>query len=77
MALTSLSLLKLTHANSNKEVFINAPVLFGCYFMQEHKSTVVIAIGGAMIPVKESVEEVLQMWEVKTNEPKEEKKEGE
>jgi len=53
--------IKVTHANSDEEVFISPIQLFGVYHMKEHKSTVLVACGGAMIPVKESVDEVLAM----------------
>lgn len=53
--------IKVTHANSGQEIFISSNLLFGVYYMSEHKSTVLVAAGGAMIPVKESVEDVMKL----------------
>jgi hypothetical protein len=47
-----------THANLNTPVEVLLSQLFTYYYSESHKSTLLLAIGGAMIPVKEGVDEV-------------------
>ena len=53
--------IKVTHANTDQDVYISPIQLFGVYYMEQHKSTALVACGGAVIPVKETVDEVLAM----------------
>jgi hypothetical protein len=50
--------LKFTHANLNREIFINEPQLFAWYWSPEHKATFLLSAGTTTIPIKESVSEV-------------------
>jgi hypothetical protein len=53
-----MNLISLTHANLNTVVEVVAVQVFAYYYSQTHKATLVLAVGGAMLPVKESVDEV-------------------
>ena len=66
--------IKVTHANTDEEIFISPQLLFGVYYMDAHKSTVLVANGGAMLPVKETVKEVLEMQAITRKEEKEDGK---
>lgn len=48
------------HANLNQKVYLARALIFAYYYSETHKCTLVIATGGATVPVKESVDEVLK-----------------
>lgn len=47
-----------THANLSTPICVAAQQIFSVYYSNAHKSTILLATGGAMIPVLESVERV-------------------
>lgn len=51
----------LTHANLNTKIEILTKLVFGLYYSENHKATMVTSNGGAIFPAKESVDEVKQM----------------
>lgn len=50
--------IQLTHANLLKPVKVAKQLVFGVWYSDSHKATLVLASGGAMLPVTESVDEV-------------------
>lgn len=54
---------KLTHANKNTDIHIDIHQVFTAWFSLHHKATLVMADAGAMLPVKESAEEVMKLKE--------------
>lgn len=50
----------LTHANHECELYLYTHMVFGVWYSSAHRATVVLANGGAMVPVLESVDEVLE-----------------
>jgi hypothetical protein len=50
--------IELTHANTNKKIVVSKPLIFAFYFSETHKCTLILATGGAMLPVKESEDEI-------------------
>jgi hypothetical protein len=54
----SMKFIAVTHANNNSIVYIPVNQIFAYYYSEGHKATLLVATGGAMIPVKESVDEV-------------------
>ena len=61
-----MKLLKYTHANLNTEVVVDMDKVFSFYYSQGHKATLLLATGGAMIPVSEPVEKITE--DMKTEE---------
>jgi hypothetical protein len=53
--------LNLTHANLEKDVSINPQLLFGWYWSDSHKATILISTNGGAIPVSETKEKVDQL----------------
>lgn len=51
---------KYTHANLHTEVVVDMDKVFSFYYSQGHKATLLLATGGAMIPVSEPVEKIEQ-----------------
>lgn len=51
-------LVQLTHANYKTSIYLTKQTMFSWYFSEAQKCTMVIATGGAMIPVLESPKEV-------------------
>lgn len=56
-----MKLLTFTHANLNTPLIVDAALLFSWYHSQSQRCTILIASGGAAVPVKESVEEVSRL----------------
>lgn len=54
-------MIKLTHANTNESVMVDKSLLFAIYYSQHAAATLVVSSGGAIVPVKESVEQVVQL----------------
>lgn len=50
--------IELTHANTSQKVIVPAALVFAFYHSEGHKCTLVLASGGAMLPVKETPDEV-------------------
>ncbi len=50
--------IQLTHANLNRQVSIVAAQVFGWYYSEEHKATLVMSVGSSVVPVKESATHV-------------------
>jgi hypothetical protein len=50
--------LEFTHATLNTKIIVAKLLLFSFYYSQQLKCTMLLAAGGALIPVTESVEEV-------------------
>jgi len=57
-----LKLLKFTHANTLREIYISKELLFGFYHSEADKCTHLLATGGAICPVKESLDNVRKVW---------------
>lgn len=55
--------LKLTHANTKRDIFVASPLVFACYYSDASKCTHVLASGGAIIPVTETPEIVMNQVE--------------
>jgi hypothetical protein len=53
-----MKLLTFTHANLNTPIEVVAGQVFSYYYSNSHKCVLLLAVGGAMIPVAESMEEV-------------------
>lgn len=53
-------MVKLTHANFNRPVHVNPNHVAAVYYSESGKSTHIISVG-AIIPVSETVEEVLRL----------------
>ncbi len=51
-------LIEVTHATLNSKVFVARALIFSFYWSDTHKATLLLAVGGAMLPVKESVDEI-------------------
>lgn len=56
--MNNVKFIEVTHANNNSKVFVPVALIFAVYYSEGHKCTLVTASGGAMIPVKESPDEV-------------------
>lgn len=52
--------IQFTHANFKTPIYVSRELIFSYYYSQGHKSTVLLASGGAMIPVQESPEEIIK-----------------
>ena len=50
--------IEVTHANNAAKIFVPVNQIFAVYYSEGHKATLVMATGGAMIPVKETADEV-------------------
>lgn len=59
--------IEVTHNTLNTKVYICILNLFSFYYSEAHKATLLMAAGGAMVPIKETVKEVEQMLQ-KVNE---------
>lgn len=68
-------ILKFTHANSQKDIYVAKPLIFSCYYSDAHKATHIVANGGAIIPVLDSLDNVVKAWQTNTNNPFNEEKE--
>jgi len=53
-----MKLISLTHANLNESVMIVKDLVAAFYYSATHKACLVLFNGGAMLPVKESLEEI-------------------
>lgn len=53
-----LMFITLTHANVKKQAEVAVNLIAAYWYSEAHKATLVMATGGAMIPVLESPEEV-------------------
>lgn len=53
-----MQLIELTHANSGEKISIIKATVQGWFYMESHRSNVIIMSGGTMFPVKESKEEI-------------------
>lgn len=51
-------LARFTHANHGDPVVVDLDLLAMWYFSQAHQATHLVSTGGAIMPVKESVDEV-------------------
>lgn len=51
-------LLKYKHANLDTDIVVDADKIFSYYYSPGHKATLLLATGGAMIPVLEPVEQI-------------------
>ena len=60
-------ILCLTHANMKTPIYIARPLIFSVYYSEAQKATYVVAAGGAIIPVQESVDKVVEMWKTNSN----------
>lgn len=52
------TLIEVTHANLNSKIHVVSDLLYAWYYSEAHKATLLLASGGAMLPVKESCNEV-------------------
>jgi len=50
--------IEVTHANTNAAIFVPVSKIFAYYHSEGHKATLLLADGGAMLPVKETPDEV-------------------
>lgn len=69
-----MNLYKFTHANNNQVLYVAANQVAGFYYSPHHKSTMIVATGGAVLPVTETVE---QVQSVLTSNPQQKEKENE
>lgn len=46
------------HANMNTKIVVMKDLAFSVYYSPNHKATMIVASGGAIVPVRESVNEV-------------------
>lgn len=53
--------IELTHANTKATIVVVASQVFSFYFSEGHKCTLVLSAGGALLPVKESSEEIRKL----------------
>lgn len=53
-----------THANTGKNIDVVVALLFAYYYSDSHKATLLLASGGAMIPVLQTVEEVRERLQI-------------
>lgn len=53
-----MTLLSFTHANLHTPIEVIKEQIFSFYYSQSHKCVLLLAAGGAMIPVAESMEQV-------------------
>ena len=49
-----IKMITLTHANTGDVVNVVASLIFAYYYSNTHQATIVVGLGGAMFPVKES-----------------------
>jgi hypothetical protein len=59
--------LKLTHANLSQPVWIAKNQLFSFYYSPSSDATHVLATGGAVLPVTESVDEMIRLLKQEEN----------
>lgn len=50
--------IEVTHANQHTKVYVPVTQIFAYYYSEGHKATLLLATGGAMLPIKESPDEV-------------------
>jgi hypothetical protein len=50
--------IEVTHANNGQIVYLPVALIFAFYYSEGHKCTLITASGGAMVPVKETVDEI-------------------
>lgn len=55
-----LTFIEFTHANLGTPIYVTVTQVFSVYYSETHKATLLLATGGAMIPVKESLDAVRQ-----------------
>jgi hypothetical protein len=55
-----MNLLKLTHANFHRTVYINPAHIAGLYYSDSHKATHIVSVG-AIFPVTEPLDEVIRL----------------
>ena len=53
-----MKVLQFTHAGSGQEVMVIAEQVYGFYWSDTSKATLLISTGTAVVPVRESVEQV-------------------
>lgn len=54
----SIKFIEVTHANNNSKIYVPVTQIFAYYYSEGHKATLLLATGGAMLPVKETVDEI-------------------
>lgn len=54
-------LIELTNPNTKDKLFFITQQIFAFWYSTQHRSTIISAVGGALIPVTESVEEVTRL----------------
>ena len=62
-----MNLIEFSHANIDTKVAIIPELVFSVYYSPGHKATLIMSSGGAMVPVKEDVEQVKKQIEETTN----------
>lgn len=55
-------ILAFTHANNSKPIYVARPLIFSVYYSEANKATHIVANGGAIIPVSEPLDKVVEMW---------------
>lgn len=53
--------IKLTHANTKQEIYVATRLVFAYYYSESNRCTHVLAAGGAILPVKQSPDEIRTM----------------
>ena len=56
--MNEIGIAEFTHANLNQTVYVQVVQLYAYYYSEAAKATLLLASGGAIIPIKESVNEV-------------------
>lgn len=54
-------MIKVTHANTKAVAFIFKNKIWGYYYSESHKSTMLFSTEGGLFPVKESVDEIKEL----------------
>jgi len=57
-----MKLIRLTHATFNTHIYVPTVSVFSWYHSPNSKCTHIVASGGAMLPVSESVDEVARLY---------------
>ena len=67
---------KLTHSNFKSEVIIYTNQIMAVMYLPQNQTTAVLGVGGAMVPVVGTVDEVNEVIKQAMRKPKKEKPNG-
>ena len=66
-----MTLIKVTHANLSRPVWLVKELIAGFYYSEAHKATHIVSNGGAIFPALESEEELKALLSNNNDKPKE------